>query len=502
MKATVLVSIYGICAIALLTFYAVYAWLAPTTPLLIGAVAVLLPALVLVYALEEDARLPKPDAMLWAKSMLIASIFGLALPALWTKGDARAKALGLLPTLRSVELAMADSHAGVQHQACVLLFEGHLEVRPGQIADILSRSPQSGPACLNAVPPSGLRDDVTRQLAVTWHRDLLDGTAAQCPNVQAIDQLPIAAPNRVGFMLDCALRGNAETRPCCVAQLAAAYPGNKLESEIEKSAPLLRQLGSSGLLLAAAFNEATYVASIAPAAKQLRLQGDTMRWSSLESACTAVTEQASRPDDMRYLEWLFDQNTNCLEDPAGTTDVVSACKIVLQLSPADRTNLGPALCEANQQVRTQKRAAAAAFKSGAAFGSDAEDIDRGRGAQQAEHLAFGNLEALSKSGEIKNLTEEERAMLMNNINGAQILDAKNPFGITPEQMQTQRDNVHSEEGREKLNAQHAAKYNSNDSDVEKVLGVSMDELRDSLDEDGNVSPEMKKRMDERKKRAD
>lgn len=503
MRATIIVAIYGVCAVALLTFYAIYQWLTPTMPLLIGAAAVLVPSFVIVFALEEDARPPNINIMLLAQTALLAGIFGLAVPALWTVPAVRARALTTLPSMRSVEAAMSDEQAPVRLQACKLMFDSRVDARRDQIVGVLASRPDVASACLTALGDDETADYVTRRLAVAWHNDLVQGDGDQCPKVAAIDALPIDEGSRTGLVLDCALQsGNDAARKCCTAHLAAAHPGEKLQSAARAGGNTLTRLGTSGFLLAAAFNEKGYVASIAPTTEQLGLQSDAFKQLSLELACNAVVAEAGRPDDMKYLEWLFNQNTTCIEDlNAGTTDVVSSCDEFLTFSMADRKDVGAALCRANQATRKKKRENAAAFKTGAAFGDDAPAIDQGRAALQGKRLSPQNFAELMKSGEFADMTPDQRALMINKLSGQATFNPKDPVGLTKEQIEANGVSANTKEGREKMMAEYQRKMKEEHGDIEKALGVSMEELQGSLDENGEMSDEMKEKLAKKKAAA-
>lgn len=494
MRASIFVGLYGLCVAAVLTFYAVYEWLEPLTVMMIAAAAVILPTIAIVYGLEEDARPPKPNLVIWVQSLLVMMLFGLAIPGVWFVADARARALDALGTTKAIEGAFSDPAPVVTETACSLLFSERLDVRSGEITDMLTRHPERAAQCLEIGADSVSAPMVTRQLTLSWHESLVSGT--DCSIAPALSRLPISETNKAALLLDCSLRGTAETRTCCAAQLDSTL-GRDLRKTVAEARDLVIELNTTSHLLTASFGEETARATFAPVTKQLGLDTKEFQKLALELSCSAITEESGRPEDMQVLEWLFGEHESCIE-AEGVTNVISACEVLLERGLDQRPDLGRALCEANQLARTNTLERAAAFKTGVKFGDSAAAIDSGRSALREDQLDPKNFREMMMGGEISNLSDEQRKALFKNMQRQGSIDPSNPMALTEGQARAQHAQMQTKEGREKFKKSKAQEQALQTADAEKAMGISMDEIRASMNKDGEVSDEMKERLDKLK----
>jgi hypothetical protein len=384
---------------------------------LIGAVGITLPSIVIVLILEDDARPPNPNIMLLAETVLVAGIFGLALPGMWTVSDVRLKALSNFPSGQAMESALDDEHANVRSTACRMMFDPRFDYDLRQATAVLYERPELAVPCLREVTQVEAANEVTRKLAVMWHQGLLGGTADQCINVAALDNLMIAEANRASMLLDCSLQAeSAEVRKCCGDRIAVSYPGRKLLEQVKLSRDDLRQMDTSGALVAASFGEEVFLTARGNAAKQLGLQSDAYRRLSAELACTAIVNDEDGGDAESHMRWVFGEHDECItpEFADSPTKVREACELFLD--DDSREDLVQSLCEANLAVRERTVEEAAKVRSGIDFSEFSGAIDSGRTRRNAE-VNIRNYAELLESGRMQELSPRERAQFFRSARG-------------------------------------------------------------------------------------
>lgn len=496
MRATILAGIYGACAIAVLTFYAVYQWLDPFVPLVIGVIGIAIPCVLIVMALEEDARPPSPNVMLLAEAALVAGIFGVALPGMWSVSDMRLKALSNFPSDRSLEAALDDEHDNVRDTACRMMFDPRFEYDLQRATATLYERPELAVPCLRTVPQVESANEVTRKLAVMWHQGLLGGTAEQCVDVAALDNLMIAEANRAAMLLDCSLQAeSAEVRKCCTDRVAVSYPGRKLLEQLKLSRDNIKQMGTSGLLVAASFGEDVFLSEVGSAPDQFKLQSDPYRRFSAETACSAVSDGTDLDDAERYMRWVFSEHEECItpDYADGITDVHAACDVFLD---DDREDLGDALCHANLAVRKQSKEAAAKVRAGVDLGDFAENIDAGRNHLRSNMLSTENYGELIKSDDYKNLTPTDRKILADSFARDQRRKRREETDQpSKREARQQAKSAETAEGRQKMSEEYVEKLKGM-SDVERATGISAQEFLEGTGDDGELSEELQQKLDE------
>lgn len=492
MRATVISGLFGLAASITLTVLSVYRWFDPLQPLMIGAVAVFLPSVLLVVALDEEARPPHFVPLVLAQGVLVAAIFGIAVPLLWTVSNMRVAALEMFPSQRAIERALDDENREVQLSACGMMFEPSLGYRPAAAGAALLERPGLAPDCLSAVDQLDAAASATRILASTWHDRLLSGDAGQCQTLEAFDSLMVEEAQRTSMILDCALQAEArDVRDCCSGYLAARYAGGTIDETLRKGASMLDDLDTETALLAAAFDEESVVKKLGKVPAQLGLQETAVRAMSSDLACSAVVDGSARADTASMMQWVFDERTECLGKELANSrapETIDSCRIFLDISyDARQSALDDALCEAHKRARRAVLADAQRVRSDADHGGIADEIDLGRTHINRNSLSTENWAELVESGTFQELTDEERALLGRNMR--RDAERKGSLERASDKGFENAEAMQREGARERMKKEMSDPTRDVFTDTEKATGVSIQELQKAVEENGGELPD-------------
>lgn len=498
MRSTVISGLFGLAAAVTLTALSVYLWLDPLHPLLLGAVAIFIPSIILVVALDEDARPPNVDPLFVAQAVLIAGIFGVAVPLLWTVSSMRIQALELFPSERAIDQALDDRKESVRLHACQMMFDPALGYRPAAAGAALLERPALARDCLSSVERLDAAAAATRVLAATWHDRLLAGDAAQCETLPAFDSLMVEESQRTAMILDCALQAqDSEVRQCCSGHLAARIRDTDIVEPLRKGASMLDELDTETALLAASFGEETFIARVGPAPEQLSLGSPQVRAMSSDLACSAIVEGSARSDTASMMQWVLDQRTGCLPEELRervTPETIESCRSFLEMSNDVReSDLDAALCDAHKRARQVAIADAQRVRSDTDHGDMAAEIDRGRTHVNQNELSTENWAEMVSSGRLEELTPAEAALLGRNMKR----DAQRSGSPARGEVEglANAEKFRSKDAREALKEEMAAPDQESFLQTQKATGMSMDKLREVVEENGGeLPPELREKL--------
>ena len=494
MRGTVISAMYGVSAVIVLTFFAVWRWLDPMTPLYVGLAAIFLPALVVAIFLDPETRPPNIDVLVLAQAALVAGIFGIAVPLMWSAPAIRLGALEAFPSKRAVQLALEDHNEGVQRSACSMIVTDRFDFGINETYQALVTRPRLATACLDELPAGSGSMDVREKLARVWFQTLMTGEQS-CDYLEGLDGLSLPPTDSSGMLISCTLHAQAlEHRKCCSERLIAGWDGQKRYALIDSARQQLRANGSAGYLLAAAWQEQQFVASLDGIDGRLALSQKAYRALSADIACEAAVAGTAEGDPTTsYLSWLFEQESKCMGPDAReiAPEPRAAC-VEFLADPARSQDVSAALCRADQTVRMRRMKESSKVRAGVDLGDFAENIDVGRAHDQGMKLSADNFKDLVESGDIANLTEEERSVLGDSM--LEGVPTQLPDEGTQAEAVAKAERTKTGDGQAQLVKEHADAIEGMD-DIERAMGISAQELMEAVGEDGEVSDEMKARID-------
>lgn len=494
MRGTVISAIYGASAIIVLTFLSVWKWLDPMTPLYVGVGAIFVPALLVAVFLDPETRPPNINVLALAQAALVAGIVGIALPLTWSAPSIRLSALEAFPSKRAVELALEDKSERVQLTACLMIVTDRFEFGRNETYQALVTRPELATACLRELPDDPGSAEVTERLAKVWFQTLMTGQDS-CSYVGGIEGLDVAESARASMLLSCSLHGqSSEHRACCADRLVHRYDAQTRLRLFDEGRKLLRAHQTPGYLLAAAWQEKQFVSTLGGIDSKLALAQGTYRAFSADLACeSAVAGTAEGDTTISYLDWLFEQHQACLDETQKQYAVESRSACVEFLAdPMRSKDLEAALCRADRNVKERRVEASKRVRQGVDLGDFADNIDVGRSVDQQDRLSLSNYKNLVDSGEFMNLTEEENQVLLNSLTAG--VPTEEPDAATQAEAIAKAERAKTADGVEELRKEEIERFKGM-PDIQGATGISMEEIMNSIGEDGEVSDEMKERLE-------
>lgn len=344
-------------AVGVLALYTGNRWLAPLTPLILGAAAVLPLSVIGALLLHAEARSAPSRFLTFGLAAALAAIIGVGLPALWTQPALRARATALTDVV-DLGAALDDPAGPVQVAACTQIFAGPTDTE--EITRMLEGRPKLAKACLPKVAEGARRTITAGNLERRWQDRLVaeEAGAGQCVLSDALATLPTELGSRQARLLDCALRARSKDQRVCCAQSLAGLADScaKLAGSID--AQELIRSGSSSLLLALSYDNDTAVREHKELVDRVDLSCAKMRMIGVQVACISLDPRGARGDEAEVLRWLVEGHDDCLSQAERDVDpgLADTCSALMDRVAKTGSLDEASICSSQQEVARERLA--------------------------------------------------------------------------------------------------------------------------------------------------
>ncbi len=362
---------------SLVLVHAVRSWATPLSTVWMGLVAVVPLSLFVGLVVNWEAFSRPGTPSLLGGNLVVAVGVALAVPVFWSFPASRAAATGWGDDgVVSVDLmgALGDPSDRVRAAACrELLGRAHL---PTRLVSKLASNPSFALSCLKRGRDEPSAGRLASSLAGQWRDELVydaDANEQECGRAEALAELPIEAQERATKLLHCAVGGEkAAVRSCC-AKIAADRWGTcgPLVGSVDRDE--LAGRGMAGVLVGASFGATATREHLGEVVGRLELACEPMRRASLEMLCEVGPTRSASTRDVRYLEWVRQHFTDCLEDPQAEVDgrLKRFCREVEAAIEEGREVDATLVCRAQKAAR---KAALARRERRTAGGRDLDEV--------------------------------------------------------------------------------------------------------------------------------
>lgn len=347
----------AVAAVAVLALYGSDEWLAPLTPLLIGAVVVPLSVLGALFMHPEERGAPSRFKS-FGVAFAVAAAIGMGVPALWSVPTVRAQLLQQAGTSVDTYGALSDPSTEVQIEACDQLLQTDSDLT--DLADALVGQPELAVPCLQK-SQGQLVGVVTTSLASRWHNALVAAdspvAASACVYAEAIARVPLDKGSQQTHLLDCALgAAESDTRMCCVDSLMEV--GGSCEEIVD--GVNLRELiasGAASTLLALSHQEKTVARELPRVAKRLDLSCKSMQEVAVQLACVSLDDDYAPEGSDSVLTWLFEENADCLSqrDRQTPVELDEMCRALSSRARRGHSLDKETICQTQREVIAERR---------------------------------------------------------------------------------------------------------------------------------------------------
>lgn len=347
MKTLVAAIVCAIAALATLGAYALSAWMPPLRPLIVGAVAILIPFISAVLVLEPDSR--RPPWTLAGLTVVLGIVLGVAVPSLWVSPKVRQAAVERFADRSAIKLALGDVDPAVQVRACQMMFSAGMP--SVEIAAELAAKPGVAVACLDEALVA--HRSVSNKILATWQDTITHSQSDSCALAEQATALPGSDASEKAFgFLECAVNGSAGARSCCLAQLKALDAPKNMRPWLSASQKELIQSGLTGRLLLVSHQESQTLKEL-PGIEGVGLAKPELQYLTLDHACQALL-QGDADMVASGVTWVFGEHEKCLSEEERTADlsIASACRVIV--AGEFGGDIDRQICAANQVSRREK----------------------------------------------------------------------------------------------------------------------------------------------------